>query len=214
MVAAVASALALPPVFAGTDAQKALVTKAIEKAPVSELAAKAAGMVLKAEKDQKAGLAEATIEVIVPKHPAIAASVVSAVSAVAPELSAALAAKAAELAPAQAMAIARAAAKAAPKQAPQIAAAVAKVVPKSAARVAQVAMIAVPAASADISEAVIAAVPQSQAAVRPLVRYNARADEAAGGGYTVTQTGKPYGEGGPGTSVAGLEKQGPDYARP
>lgn len=160
------AALAFTPAYAGNDAQKALVNKAIEKAPVTELAAKAATLVSQAKEAERGGVAVAAVEVIVGKHPAVATAVVSAIAKAAPEVAAKAAAKATELSPGQAVAIARAASLAAPKYAAEIAAAVAKANPKKALGVAQAVMIAVPA----MESQVVAAVPQAQAVLKSEAR--------------------------------------------
>ncbi len=165
--------LGLNSVNAGTDAQRIAVTKAIEKAPVTELAAKAAGLVSKSTVAERESMAVTAVEQIVSKHPAVAASVVGAIAKAAPEVAAAAAAKAASLNPAQAASIARAATLAAPKYAVQIAKAVVKAAPKSAVAVAQAVMNAAPNVSTQVAEAVVAVAPQTisqlkQPTVRPL----------------------------------------------
>jgi hypothetical protein len=155
------AALAFTPAYAGNDAQKALVNKAIQKAPVTELAAIAAALVSQAKEAERVGLAVAAVEVIVGKHPAVATAVVSAIAKAAPQAAAKAAAKATQLSPAQAVAIARAAALAAPKYAADIAAEVAKANPKKALDVAQAVMIAVPAMERQVAVQVASAVPQT-----------------------------------------------------
>jgi len=187
------AALACTPAYAGNDAQKALVKQAIGKAPVTELAAKAAGLVGQAKEAERASMAVAAVEVIVAEHPAVATAVVSAIAKAAPEVAAKAAAKAVELSPDQAVAIARAAALAAPKYAAAIAAEVAKANPKKALAVAQAVMIAAPAMEGAVADQVAAAVPQT----RPVLKREAR---AGGGGPTFTST--PGGiRGGTGTAT-------------
>jgi hypothetical protein len=192
------AALAFTPAYAGNDAQKALVKRAIDNAPVTELAAKAAALVSQAKEAERASVAVAAVEVIVAKYPAVATALVSAIAKAAPEVAAKAAAKAAELSPAQAAAIARAAALAAPKYAAAIAAEVARANPKKALEVAQAVMIAVPTAEREVANQVAAAVPQTQAVLK-------REARATGGGATFTWH--------PGT-IRGLTVEPPTEAGP
>lgn len=144
--------------FAATDAQKAVVTKAIAKAPIAELSMKAARTVSAAKQAEKEDMAVAAVEVVVAKHPALAANLVSSIASLVPEVAAKAASKAAELNPDQAVSIARAAALAAPKYAAEIAMAVGQAVPKTQVKVA---------------EAVVAAVPKAMVAVSTTVKPQA-----------------------------------------
>lgn len=158
-------------VNAGTEAQKAAVSNAIEKAPVTELAAKAAGLVSKSTVAERESMAVTAVEQIVTKHPAVAVSVVGAIAKAAPEVAAAAAAKAASLNPNHAARIARAATLAAPKYAVQIAKAVVTAVPKWSVAIAQAVMEAAPSVSTQVAEGVVAVAPQTVAQLsRPTVR--------------------------------------------
>jgi hypothetical protein len=224
VVAVTVATLALAPVRAGTEAQKALVNKAIEKAPVAELAAKAADLVSNAKASERTDLAVTAVEVIVSKHPTAAATVVAAIAKAAPGAAAKAAAKAAELNPAHAAIIARAAALAAPRYASQVAVAVSNRAPKSATQVAQAVMFAVPSQAVQIADAVAAAQPQTQASLQPLSRRVARANNPAAeppippsfryAGEPINPLALAFEDRGVAVNVSDLETFGPDPVRP
>jgi hypothetical protein len=200
-LALIVAALSLVSVYGATEAQKAYVNKAIDKVAVSELSAKASSLVTAAKASEKEDIAVASVEAIVNKRPALAATLVASIAKAEPTVAAAAAAKATELNPAQATAIARAAAQAAPKQAAKIAEAVAKVAPKQAVQ---------------IAEAIVAAVPSSMAEVGSVVK-----GYSASTGPVITQSNDPINDGrdpfpAGAPAAVGSERitEGEDYARP
>ncbi len=219
VVAVAVATLALGSIYAGTASQSAVVAKAIANAPVSELAARAAKLVVQTSASEREQMAVATVEVIVKQHPAVATTVVAAICKTAPETAAKVAAKAAALNPDQATAIARAAALAAPQYAAKIAAAVATVVPKYAVQVAEVIIMAVPSASTATAEAVAAVSPIAASSLKPVLRLGSSA--ATPLAAVITQNNSPinpnapsYSSRGPAFSATGLDTPGADYSRP
>jgi len=120
-----------------TQEELAQVKVEIKNAPAAELAATAAGLVAKAQKDQKEEIALEVVKLAIEKNPASAVSVVSSVAMVVPESAAKIAALAAKLVKEQADQIAVAAAKVAPSQSEKIVQAVTAAVPQSAKKVAE-----------------------------------------------------------------------------
>ena len=198
------ASMLIAPVSAGVDVRSADVAKAIQQVPVSELAAKAVGLISEANKATRESVAIAAVEAVMKKQPAVATAVVSAISKAYPELAAKVAAKAAALSPEQTLQISRAAALAARQQAPQVAASVAKVAPQSALKVTQTVMFAVPELEMQTQDAVVAVVPP---AVRSSVR-TARSASSGGSGSS------PLPGIDPPDSTTGNEIPGSDYARP
>ncbi|MBM3878462.1 MAG: hypothetical protein FJ387_01915 [Verrucomicrobia bacterium] len=191
-----AAAVAIAPAYGSVESQKVVVAKAIQKVPVTELAAKAANLVAKAKAADRKDVAIASVQVILQQQPMVAAPLVGAISAVAPNLAAAVAAAAAEINPAQAVEIARAAASAAPDEGTAIVAAVSKAAPELAVRIAQVQPV-------------------------PTVARSSRAAVAALGGPTLNPGTTPINPGAPGfdtrgtpNNVSGRDTFGADYARP
>ena len=131
-----AAMLSVTPIQALTSIQIQEIKKSVLSVPVPEMPAKAAEIVLKAEKKDRQAVAITAVRAVVSKHRAAAPIVISAVTRVAPEVAPAVAVAAVEIAADQAPAIARAAAVSAPAQAPEIAAAVTKAAPAEAASIA------------------------------------------------------------------------------
>lgn len=195
-------------VYGATEAQKASVSKAIDKVPVSELSATASSLVTSAKSSEKEGIAVASVEAIVSKRPALAATLVATIAKAEPTVAAAAAAKAVELNPAQASAIARAAAMAAPKYAGAIVAAVSKVAPKQSAQVAEAVVQVVPSSQGEVAVAMkrVATVgtPQAQ-----LTDGTPVFDES-----NKTITGADFPAGAPTVIAPGQVTEGKDYSRP
>ncbi|MDX1950721.1 MAG: hypothetical protein SFY81_00975 [Verrucomicrobiota bacterium] len=99
-----------------TTAQAKAVRKAVTSVSVKEMPAKAAELVLNADKKDREAVAVTAVKTIVFKHRAAAPVVVTAISKAAPDLASVVAAAATEVAESQAVAIATAAIAAAPAQ--------------------------------------------------------------------------------------------------
>jgi hypothetical protein len=131
-VCVAAATLSVASVQALTSIQVQEIRQTILSVPVPEMPAKAAEVVVNANKKDRQAVAVTAVRAVVSKHRAAVPLVISAVSRVAPEVAPAIAVAASELATDQAAAFAHAAAMAAPVQAHEISAAVAKAVPAKA----------------------------------------------------------------------------------
>ena len=178
-----------------TEPQSKAIQKAVADVRVPELAAKAAQLVAQASEKDKEGVALATVEAVISKHPGAAPEVVAAICKVAPATSASVAAAAATLVPYDASEIAIAASKAAPAQAARIAVAVAKVAPRDRFKIAAAVINAVPLASTKVAESLATTFPNDKAKF-PLLASSKPARTSAlamnqqgGGAYTKTSPG-------------------------
>ena len=174
LVAFAALAVAVSSATAAVTDYKATVTQAIDQVRLSELPAKATGLVAGVDEAQRTDMALATVEVILTKRPAIAVALVASLAKQLPESAAKIAGKAATLSPKQAVAIARTAALVAPKQAADIASAVSAATPNWAVNVAEAVTDVVPGVQTQVNASVAKVVPQAQ----PRLRLGS----AAGGG--------------------------------
>lgn len=181
LVAFAALAVAVSSATAAVTDYKATVTQAIDQVRLSELPAKATGLVAGVEEAQRTDMALATVEVILTKRPAIAVALVASLAKQLPESAAKIAGKAAELSPKQAVAIARTAALVAPKQAAEIASAVSAATPNWAVNVAEAVTDVVPGVQSEVNASVAKVAPQAQ----PRLRLGSA---AGGGGPSIGST--------------------------
>ncbi|MCF7669893.1 MAG: hypothetical protein K9N48_08990 [Verrucomicrobia bacterium] len=114
-----------------TKAQVTTINDTFQKAPVPELAVKAAKVVQQAPKEQKDAIAVTIVKAVHAEHPAAMINTIAAIAKAAPETSPAVAAAAVKLAKKDINKITYAVVMAAPKFHEQIAQAIAKAVPES-----------------------------------------------------------------------------------
>lgn len=165
-----------------------MAVKAIKNVPAPEIAEKAAQVVAAAKVSERQKLSVALVGVIAVKNPNALPSAVAAIAAAAPEVASVTAAAAAKAAPKQAELIAIAAAQAAPSVADEIAAAVAKEVPDSALSIANAVAKVLPQSTAKIMASVGAAVPNSPLGIRRLTTTSS-ANHVPGHGSIFTRPG-------------------------
>jgi hypothetical protein len=190
------SFFAAPSASAMPESQALAIKKIVADVPAAELAAKAANLVVQADKTDRQEVAVTTVREIAAKRPATIVAVVGAISKAAPDLSPVVAAEAAKLVAERAPEIAKAATAGAPAEADQIAAAVAKVTPKSAAKVAGAVVTVVPDQSTKVVDAVLNLVPSARDDLSTISRMSQRSASGSGGNGTIitlpgTISGKP-----------------------
>jgi hypothetical protein len=199
------------------ESQALAIKKIVADVPAAELAAKAANLVVQADKTDRQEVAVTTVREIAAKRPATIVAVVGAIAKAAPDLSPVVAAEAAKLVAERAPEIAKAATAGAPAQADQIAAAVTKVSPKSAVKVTSAIVAVVPDQTTRVVDAVVSLVPSARPEIaNTLSRMTERSASGSGGNGTIitlpgTISGKPAPNQPP--SDAGTPTAGADSAR-
>lgn len=151
--------------YADSAASSTSTRKALAKAPIAEVPAKAAELVAKANTAERDTVTSDVVKWAIKSHPSIAPAVVGAIARKSPEAAPVAAAKAASLQPKQAKLIAQAAVSAAPSQAGQIVEAVCKVAPTAFREVAVAASGVAPSANREILLGVGAALPNLQSKI-------------------------------------------------
>jgi hypothetical protein len=198
-----------------TDLETRAIQTKILEVRLPELPARAEAMVAGALDDQKSEVAVAILKAVLPKHPATAPLLVTAIIKVAPQTSALVAATAAELVPAETIQIARAAAKASPQQSAQVASAVSKVAPKRVMSVAEAVVTAVPASRNEVVASVSATVPSAAPRLEAFLARSVGQAAHDGGthGTIIVTPGRIGGGSLPSTPTAATASPGFDPAR-
>lgn len=160
------SFFAAPSASAVSESQVVVIKKAVTESPAAEVAARAADLVIRADKADREEVGLLAVREAASKRPATIIAVVGAMAKVAPDLSPVFAAEASKLVAERSSEIAKAAAAGAPGHALQIASAVAKVAPKNASKVTRAVVTVAPEQSIKIVEAVVASVPSAKVEIQ------------------------------------------------